>query len=222
MFNFFHKKDDQILRDVRCELNWDPSVESADINVASRNGVVTLTGHVPHYYERYSAEKAAHRVGGVKFVHDKIEVSPTESYSRTDSQITDAARSALAWHYQVPDGITAEVDNGWVTLKGQVDWDYQRNSAEEAVTTLMGVWGVNNEISIKPKNVDATAVKTQIKDALKRSAAIEGRNVVVHVEGSKVTLSGILDSYAEIETARIAAWNAPGVMDVVNDLNLGQ
>jgi osmotically-inducible protein OsmY len=220
MFNFFHKKDEDIRRDVRSELQWDPSVDSDDIQVNIKNGVVTLRGHVPYFYSKSNAEDAARRVGGVKTVYDEMRVIPNETYSRTDSQISEAVRIALEWNYQIPASVIATVDDGLVKLSGQVDWDYQRNAANDAVASLNGVCGVANEITIKPKALDSFAVKTQIQDALKRSAAIEGRNIVVEVDGSKVTLSGQMDSYDEIETARVAAWNAPGVLDVVNQLTL--
>jgi osmotically-inducible protein OsmY len=225
MFNFFHKKDDQIQKDVRCELDFDPSIDSDDIIVSTKNGIVTLSGNVPHFYERYNAESAALRVGGVKSVDDNLEVVQPEDFFRTDSQIADAATSALEWDYQVPAGLTALVNNGWVTLIGQVQWDYQRTAARRAVESLLGVSGVDNEITITPNisnPVDPVAVKAQIQSALKRSASVEGREIGVSVNGHKVTLSGHLDSYPEIETARIAAWNAPGVLNVVNNLTLSQ
>jgi osmotically-inducible protein OsmY len=222
MFNFFHKKDHQIQKDVKSELNWDPSIVSDDIDVSIKDGKVTLTGTVPHFYERYSAEEAAYRVGGVRSVEDDLEVSPPDSYTRTDEQIAQAARTALDWNYQVPGGVGIKVEEGFVTLSGQVDWDYQRTAAVDAVSSLMGVLDVINEITIKPRDVDSSDVKSQIQDALKRSASVEGNSIEVTVDGDKVTLSGNLDSYADIETARIAAWNASGVMDVVNNMTLTQ
>jgi len=222
MFNFFHKKDHQIQKDVLSELNWDPSLDSGDIDASVNDGIVTLSGRVPYFYVKSNAEEAARRVGGVKSVEDKIDVVPTDTFFRTDVQIAGAAQSALEWNSQVPLGVKAKVDGGWVTLTGQVEWDYQRSAAGTAISALLGVRGVENDILVKPKSVAPADVKAQIQDALKRSAATEGRNIEVSITGDKVTLSGNLDSYREIETARIAAWGAPGVSNVVNRLTIGQ
>jgi osmotically-inducible protein OsmY len=222
MFNHFQKQDDQIQKDVLSELNWDPSVDSGDIDAFVSNGIVTLTGRVPHFYVKSNAEDAARRVGGVRSVDDEIEVVPTETYTRTDAQIADTAQLTLDGNSAVPPGVKASVDGGWITLTGEVEWEYQRAAAENAIASLMGVRGIENDLSVKPKEVASSDVKTQIQDALKRSAATEGRKIEVSIVGDKVTLSGSLDSYAEIETARIAAWGAPGVSSVVNQLTLSQ
>ena len=218
MFNFFHKKDHQIQEDVKSEITWDPRIASENINVSIKDGNVTLTGTVPYFYEKYNAEDAARRVGGVKAVYDELKVNSSESYGRTDDEILHAAQQALSWNNQVPVGLKVEVNNGFVTLSGDVEWAFQKHAAYDSVNTLWGVIDINNEITIRTKNVDSGAVKAQIQAALKRSASTEGNNIEVNVDGDKVTLSGYLDSYPDIETAKIAAWNAPGVNEVVNNL----
>ena len=218
MFNFFHKKDHQIQEDVKTEIRWDPRIASENINVSIKDGDITLSGTVPYFYEKYNAEDAARRVGGVKAVYDELKVDAPESYGRSDGEILHAAQQALIWNNQVPVGLKVDVSNGFVTLTGQVDWAFQKHAAYDAVNTLWGVIEINNEITIRTKDVDSNSVKTQIQAALKRSASTEGKNIEVNVEGGKVTLSGYLDSYSDIETVRIAAWNAPGVKEVVNNL----
>ncbi len=222
MFNFFHKKDDQIQRDVKSEIAWDPRVESQDISVSSRNGVVTLSGSVPRYFERHNAEAAARRIGGVKTVEDLLEIHPPDSYTRSDEQIQVAANQALDWNYEVPAGIEVLIECGWATITGAVEWAYQRDAAESAIARLTGVVGVDNLITIAPKKADFFSVRDEIEDALKRSAAAEGNKVLVTINDGTVTLSGSLESSADIETARIAAWSGAGVTDVINNLTLLQ
>lgn len=217
MFGFFEKSDSQIQKDVMSELRWDPSVTPFRISVTANDGIVTLRGSVPHYHEKATAEQAAQRIKGVRAVADEIKVDLLGSYERSDEDIARAALSALEWNYQVPDGIKLVVEDGWVTLSGEAEWDYQRNAAKDAVSPLMGVCGVSNKISLKSK-VQASDVKTSIRDALKRSAESEGRHITIAVDGTRVTLSGTVQSAAEVEDAVLAAWNAPGVMMVDNRL----
>jgi osmotically-inducible protein OsmY len=219
MFNFFRKTDDQIQKDVTDELKWNPGVDSNHITVTAKDGVVTLRGTVPHYFEKNSAEESAQRVGGVRAVADELEVNLLGSYKRDDSDIAAAAVQALDWNYTVPEGVKVSVQKGWVTLKGQVDWDYERTSATNAVKALMGVCGVNNELTLKT-TVQPSDVKTRIQEALKRSAESEGREIGVTVSGDRVTLSGNVHSFSEVEDARFAAWCTPGVTTVQNDLKI--
>jgi osmotically-inducible protein OsmY len=219
MFNFFRKKDPKIQQDVVDQLSWEPRLDSNHITVTTKDGMVTLSGSVPHYFEKYSAEQAALRVGGVRSVNDELKVDLLESYTRTDDEITKAANEALKWNYEVPDGVAATVDNGWITLTGVADWDYQRRAAREAVISLMGVYGVSNDITLNSK-VMQFDIKLAIEDALKRSAETEANEIKVSVKGSTVTLSGNVNSYAEMEDARLAAWSAPGVSTVENNLQL--
>ncbi len=217
MFNFLQKNDTKIRDDVKNELLWDPSVSSTEISVESKNGIVTLRGTVPHFFEKATAEKAAQRVGGVKGIADEIEVKLEDSYQRPDEDILQAANTALEWDYSVPAGLKVSVDKGWVTLRGEADWDYERSAAKSAVSDLMGVRGVTNEIKLK-SNIQSADVKSRIEAALKRSAETEGKNINVEINGDQVTLSGNVSSLSEIEDARVAAWNAPGVMSVSNKL----
>ncbi len=215
MFNFFNKSDAEISSDVAIELLWDPRVTSSHINVNSDRGIVTLSGTVPHYFEKKSAEHAAQRVGGVKAVADELEVKGI--FDKSDADIAEAALNALRWNYSVPDDIKLAVDSGLITLNGKVDWDYQRQSAKEAVEGLLGVRGVSNHIELKSKP-QTKDIKIRIEDALKRSAEVEGKNIDVSINGDKVTLSGNVHSHAESEDARFAAWMAPGVMKVENNI----
>lgn len=219
MFNFFNKTDEEVRRDVLNELMWDPSLNAGKVNVTANNGVITLTGTVPHFIERVAAEKAAQRVGGVRGVADELEVKGT--FAKTDEEIVAAALNAIKWNYSVPNNVKIIVDKGWLTLSGEVDWDYQRAAAESAVCDLLGVTGVMNNISIKSK-IQPSDIKTRIEDALKRSAQAEGRKISVSVKGDTVTLTGNVHSFSEKAVARHAAWMAPGVSMVINDLVISQ
>lgn len=219
MLNLFQKTDSQIQKEVKSELTWDPSVADSQITVTANDGIVTLRGTVPHYFEKRTAELAAQRVGGVRAVADEIEVSVLGKYKKPDEEIAVAALNALKWNYQVPDDIKVSVDNGWITLRGEVDWAYQKKAAADAVNLMIGVRGVSNEVNIKAK-VQPSDVKTRIEEALKRSGEREGKKINVVVNGSSVTLSGNVHSYSEIGDAALAAWNAPGVTKVENHLKL--
>ncbi len=221
MFNFYKKNDNQIQRDVVHELRWDPSVTDSQITVASQDGVITLRGRVPHYFERSMAEEAAERVGGVRAVANEIEVDLMGSYEKTDTEIAAAALNALEWSYAAPKGIKVSIENGWITLKGEADWDYERTAAKNAVSSLMGVRGVSNNIVIKEKVLIAD-VKSHIEQALKRSAEAEGRQIDVKVNRDQVTLSGKVHSFAEMADAGLAAWNAGGVKWVENKISISQ
>ena len=219
MFNFHKKADAQLKQDVESELRWDPSITFDKVKVTADDGVVTLRGSVPHYFEKCSAEKAAQRVGGVRAVADELEVNLFPEYARSDDEIARNALSALDWNYSAPDGVKVTVDKGWLTLRGEAEWEFERNAAKAAVASLMGVRGVSNDITIKT-SVQASDVKTKIEEALKRSAETEGRNINVTVSGSRVNLSGSVHSFSEIEDARLAAWSAPGVMAVDDNLKI--
>lgn len=221
MFNFFSKTDSQIQQDVINEIKWDPSVTSSQVSVSTNDGIVTLRGSVPHYYEKTLAESAAQRVGGVRAVADEIEVNLMGSYNRSDEQIAESALTALEWSYAVPKDIKITIEKGWITLTGQVEWDFQRNAAKDAISQLMGVCGVTNNISIKSKTLPSD-VKARIEEALKRSAESEGRKITVTVHGDKATLTGNVHSFSELEVARHAAWMAPGIMFVENNLKISQ
>jgi osmotically-inducible protein OsmY len=212
------KSDKQLQQDVLDDLKWDPSVDCSKIGVAAGGGVVTLTGSVPSYFQKQNTERIVKRVAGVRAVANDIEVRLPSSTERNDADIATAALNALKWDTSVPEeNVKLSVSKGWVTLEGKVDWNYQRESAEKAVEKLTGVKGVTNRVSVAPY-VKSKEVKSEIKAALHRYADLESRSIEVDAADSTVTLRGQVRSWAERKEAENAAWMAPGVTQVKNEI----
>jgi osmotically-inducible protein OsmY len=208
--------DSDLQREVMNELNWEPSVDSAHIGVAVKDGIVTLTGHVTSYAEKWAAEEAAKRVYGVRAVVNEIDVKVYGANQRTDEDIAIAAVNALKLNSSVPDDrIKVTVSQGWITLEGDVEWQYQKDAAETAIRYLAGVKGVTNLIKVKPK-LSPDQIKEKIKEALKRSAELDAKRIDVEVDGGKVILRGTVKSWTERVEAARQAWAAPGVWSVEN------
>jgi len=212
------KTDALIQSDVISELKWEPSIDAAKIGVSVRDGIVTLDGNVDSFVEKLAAERVASHVSGVKAVAQEIKVRLPQSFERNDADIAEAALTALEWNMMVPDNrVKVEVQDGMVILTGEVDWEYQRAAAHNAVCCLIGVKGVTNEISLKP-SVKPVDVKVKLKRAFQRHSALDAKHIMVETVGSKVILNGSVHSWIEKQEAASAAWAAPGVSDVENNL----
>ena len=212
------RTDEEIQRDVLEELKWDTTVRPNEVGVSVKDGIVTLTGWVDSYLKKIHAEEAAHRVRGVKAVVNDIEVRLPSAAERTDQDLAAAALRALEWDAAIPSGaVTLTVSKGWVTLKGEVEYAFQKRDAERAVQRLTGVRGVTNLIVVKP-HVTPTDLKQKIEQALVRNAQTDAQRITVEVQGSKVVLHGTVRSYAEKLAAADATWSAPGVTEVENHI----
>jgi len=214
--------DDKTLRQfIIDELDFEPSIDAANIGVAVEKGVVTLTGHVANYVEKLAAERAVKRVKGVKAIAQEIEVRFSNQPKRSDDEIAQRALDILTWSVQVPaDSIQVKVEKGWITLTGAVEWQYQKQAAESAVRHLSGILGVSNMIEIEP-HVAAADVHRKIMDSLKRNAEVEADSIRVVVDNGKVILEGKVKAWYERNLAERAAWSAPGVKAVEDRLSIG-
>jgi osmotically-inducible protein OsmY len=214
------KSDAQIQKDVMDQLKWEPFLKASEIGVSVRNGVVTLSGQVDSYYKKRSAEEAAKKVSGVKAIAEDIQIGVTPFYAKSDTEIAEAILNALKWHTAVQnERIKIKVDSGNVTLEGEVDWDFQRSSARKEIESLAGVKSITNLITVKPR-VTASDVQSKIESAFQRAASINSRKIKVDVIGGKVILSGSVTSLAEKEEAETSVWNADGVTQVENNLEI--
>jgi osmotically-inducible protein OsmY len=210
--------DKDLKQHVQSALDWEPSLDATDIGMSVDEGVVTLRGNVGSYVEKIMAERVALRVYGAKAVANDLTVHLASVYERTDTEIAQAAVAALKWNTMVPsDHVTVTVTNGWLAVNGTLDWQYQKDAAARAVRDLVGVKGVTNNITVKPR-VKTMDVRDKIEAAFKRSAEIDARRVNVTAEDGKVILSGNVHSWAERQEAERAAWAAPGVTQVEDRL----
>lgn len=214
------KTDTQLKADVVAELGWDPSINATGIGVIVKDGVVTLTGHLDSFAEKHAVEHAVRRVAGVRGIAVELDVKLSPGHKRTDSEIAQAALANLRWHALVPDElIKVEVEDGWVTLTGQVDSRFQLTSAEHGIRSLIGVRGLSNKITVKPR-ANEMDISAEITAALTRQAQREASHIKVEVDGGVVTLAGKVHSLAEHDAAIGSAWAARGVTRVVDRLDV--
>ena len=212
--------DKDLKGNVQSALEWEPSINAADIGVTVDHGVVTLHGTVNSYAHKMTAERVTLRVWGVKAIANDLVVQLPTDFTQNDTEIAQAALNALKWNIHVPaDRLSLVVTNGWIRLDGALDWQYQKDAAARAVRDLLGVRGVTNNIAVKP-HVKAGDVRDKIEAAFRRSAEIDARRVAVVAEDGKVMLSGNVHSWAERQEAERAAWAAPGVTQVEDRLTI--
>lgn len=212
------RSNEELQKNVVDAINWEPLLQSAEIGVKADNGVITLTGAVNTYIKKSEAEQAAKNVAGVRSVIEKIEVVFNVHDTKTDAEITAAIANLFKWHWDIPgDKITVTVENGWVFLTGELEWNYQKEAAKMAVSNMIGIKGITNNISITTSSKDVIE-KKDIEIAIERNGAINNKNMTIYVHDNIVTLKGHVDSWHQKSEAERIAWNAPGVKQVQNDL----
>jgi len=213
------KNNAELQKDVQDAIKWEPLLNEAEIGVIVKDGVVTLTGTVDSYSKKIEAEAAAKSVAGVKVVVEKIEIKFSSNWAKKDdNEIATEVINALKWNWQVPsDKLKVKVEKGWVTLEGELQWNYQKDAAKDVVKNLLGVQGVSNNITIKSDTLDLVE-KKDIENALKRNWSINDKDIKVKVSNHKVTLTGSVNSWYDKDEAARIAWNAPGVWNVDNEL----
>lgn len=212
------KTNEQLQRDVMDELKWDPMVAASDIGVSAKDGVITLSGYVDSYSKKYAAEKAAMRVSGVVAVAEDIEVRFNKVGRRDDTAIAEAILSAFKWSTLVPESkLKVKVEEGWVTLEGAVDWQFQKDAAYKAVRDIAGVRSVTNAITLKPR-LEKIDIEKSIRQALHRRATVNADSIRVHTEGGKVILNGKASTWNERREVEKAVWSSPGVTDVEDNI----
>ena len=214
------KTDSQLQKDVGEELKWEPQVTASQIGVQVKDGVVTLSGEVSSFAEKWNAERAAQRVSGVNALAVDLTVKISGLGARTDADIARSAENVLEWSTSVPDGaIKVMVEKGYITLTGDVDWQYQRLAAASSIRFLSGVTGVSDQIAIKPA-LKVSAVKSDIDNALKRAAIADAKKIHVEIHGADVTLTGKVQNWSERDTATTSAWGTPGVQRVIDKMTI--
>lgn len=212
------KTNEELQKDVQNAIKWEPLLNAAEIGVTAKDGVVSLTGVVDNYSKKLEAENAAKNVAGVKAVVENIEVKFISSWNKSDLDIANEAIAALKSNWVIPkDKVKVKVENGWITLDGELPWYYQREAAKSAVNYLSGVKGVTNNIKVKPDTHDEIEEK-QVKLAITRHWSLNSQDVKVKVSGNKITLTGTVSSFFQKEEAERIAWNTPGVWAVYNEL----
>ncbi len=212
------KNNETLQKDVQDAIKWEPLLHAAEIGVTAKDGVITLTGVVDSYAKKLEAEDAAKNVAGVKAVAEEITISFNGGAKHSDSQIATEIVNAFKFNWEVPeDKIHVKVENGWITLTGEVEWNYQKDAARKAVKNLPGVMGVTNNVTIKSNWRDGIE-KSDIERALGRNWSIDSEDVNVAVSGNRVTLTGMVESIYERDEAGRIAWNTPGVNSVDNEL----
>lgn len=214
------KTDTQLQQDVMAELAWEPAVHASQIGVQVKDGVVTLSGQVSSFQEKYDAETAALRVNGVQALAVEMNVKLSALGKRDDADIARSVETALEWmDMPTRSDVKVAVEKGWLTLSGLVDWQFQRQAAANAVRNLVGVTGVSNQIGIR-EGVTTASVQQEIEAALARRSKVAATHIQVAVDGNTVTLTGAVDSWSERDAAREAAWGAAGVMHVTDQMSL--